>query len=481
MLTRWLYFRLLGATTLVAVLSYWWQLPGLSSHRGLAPAAEYIAQLRQGGVGFFEAPTLLWWWPTDTALHLLCALATLGALLITLDIAPRAALATTWMSWLSLVQTGAPFLNFQWDIMLLETLLFSIPYAPAHLWPRSSVPAPEPAYFARALVFLIAVKVTLESGLVKLLSGDPTWRNLTALTYHWWSQPLPTWSAYLAAQWPLAVQQLLCLTMFVLELIAPALAFGPKPLRRIAGLGMISLQLALIALGNFAYFNWLTLAVCVPLLDDELIRRMLPPRWPLPTLAPSTPASPRWSKVGLVAFVAVALVGAQVFLQRLGVRAVPAALHSAISPFSSINSYGAFAVMTKNRAEIIIEGSVDGTHWLPYDFKHKPGRLDRRPDFVAPWQPRLDWQMWFASLSTCGQNPWLLELQRQLMLGNDAVTSLLETDPFSGTRPTRMRTTSYEYRFAPLQAKGQWWVRTYSGPYCPELELDAAGRLQRAQ
>jgi lipase maturation factor 1 len=165
----------------------------------------------------------------------------------------------------------------------------------------------------------------------------------------------------------------------------------------------------------------------------------------------------------------------------MGLPPVLGGVFDAIEPFGLIGAYGAFAVMTKSRPEIIVEGSHDGVTWKAYEFPYKPGRLDRMPRQVAPWQPRLDWQMWFAALGQCQQSPWFLSLQRHLMLGTPEVLALLEENPFAGAPPQRVRSTVYQYRYAPLEAKGQWWTRTLQGPFCPELMLDGDGRLVLAQ
>jgi hypothetical protein len=152
----------------------------------------------------------------------------------------------------------------------------------------------------------------------------------------------------------------------------------------------------------------------------------------------------------------------------------------AVLRLDTINAYGAFAWMTKSRPEILIEGTRDGVTWARYELPWKPGALDRRPGFVSPWQPRLDWQLWFAALGECGSNPWVLSLQRHLLKGTPAVLALFEVDPFEGAPPVATRTVLYEYRFAPWSAKGQWWTATETGPFCPPVRLGRDGRLERA-
>jgi hypothetical protein len=303
---------------------------------------------------------------------------------------------------------------------------------------------------------------------VKLASGDLAWRELTALSWHWWTQPLPTWTSVIANAWPMPVQKLLCAAMFVLELPIPLLALGPRRARLIAAAGLITMQTGLFLAGNYSFFNLLTAALALPLLDDAALSKSSPPV--------ELPRSRGWAWALAGAYLALSV---SAFSRRFVAEPPLHGVLARLEPFHVVNAYGAFAVMTKNRAEIILEGSADGLDWRPYEFPWKPGRLDRRPDFVAPWQPRLDWQMWFASLGTCDRNPWLLSFQRHLLLGTPAPLALLETVPFAARPPRYVRATSWEYRFAPFGTK-DWWTRTLVGPYCPPLTLDDGGRLRRA-
>jgi hypothetical protein len=180
-----------------------------------------------------------------------------------------------------------------------------------------------------------------------------------------------------------------------------------------------------------------------------------------------------------VAFLVVAL-GVGMFVRRSFAATVAGPVLSALAPFNTVNGYGAFAWMTKTRPEIVIEGTTDGETWRAYEFPYKPGRLDRRPEFVAPWHPRLDWQMWFAALGECSENPWLLTTQWHLLKGTPEVLALFEDNPFAAAPPKVIRTRVFEYRFAPWSEKGTWWTRTETGPYCPPVMLDPSGQLIRA-
>ncbi len=459
--TRRLFFIGLGLTTLVAVGSYWWQLPGLAGQNGIAPIGSMMDSVRHGS-SFFQVPTLLWISSSDVMLHLLCAIAFFSGVLLVIGLSPRIACVLLWASWLSLVQLGHPFLAFQWDVLLIEAAFCSTFFAPPGFRPRlESEPEPHAAF--RWVMIVLACKVTLQSGIVKLISGDPTWRDLTALTYHWWSQPLPTWSSVMIAALPSWVQKVMCFLMFGFELVIPVMALGPRRVRIFSGLGLMVLQAGLFAAGNYSFYNVLTLVLAIPLLDDAV----LPGRPLTPTLSPLAQGKPvKW--VFAIAFAA------------LSVATFSGWRIDAVSRLHTINAYGAFAVMTKNRAEIILEGSTDGATWLPYEFPWKPGDVTRRPGFIAPWQPRLDWQMWFAALGSCGDNPWVLQLQQRLLTNTPAVLELLERNPFPDAAPRYLRTRVFEYRFAPWSEKGVWWTRTERGPYCPSVMLGTNGTLQRA-
>lgn len=453
--TRRVFFIAFGLTALVAVGAYWWQLPGLAGRDGIAPIGPVMDSVRSGA-SFLQVPTLLWFSSSDAMLHLLCALGCSSSIALVVGLAPRAACVVLWASWLSLVQLGHPFLAFQWDVLLVETAFCAAFFAPGGVRARWDE---EPSAAFRAVLLVLACKVTLESGIVKLTSGDPSWRDLTALTYHWWSQPLPTWTSVLIAQLPLWAQKAMCAVMFVLELVFPLLVLGPRKVRLIGGLGLIALQAGLFAAGNYSFYNVLTAVIAIPALDDAMFWKSAPPpvargegvRWVIPA--------------------AFTLISVLLFL-RFEL--------SAIRRLHTVNAYGAFAYMTKTRAEIVLEGSTDGVTWRAYEFPWKPGDVTRRPGFIAPWQPRLDWQMWFAALGQCSGNPWVFELQRKLLQGSKPVLALFETNPFPDAPPTMLRTRTFEYRFAPWNQAGVWWTRDETGPYCPAVSLRPDGQLQRA-
>ena len=475
--TRRLFFIGLGLSAIVAVGSYGWQLPGLAGSHGIAPIGADFETLR-ARFCFFDVPSLLWLSSSDVMLHLLSAVGVISGVLMIFGVATRIACLTLWASWLSLVSVGHPFLAFQWDVLLVEAAFCAAFFAPPIRGPET---APHPAF--RHVMIALACKVTLESGIVKFAAGDCTWLDFTALTYHWWSQPLPTWTSVLIAQLPMWCQRVMCAVMFVLELVIPLMAFGPRWMRLTSAVGLMVLQIGLFAAGNYSFYNLLAFVLAIPLLDDRSLdfardereRRARDERERRARDEREGTAHPERSRGALWIIPAIyAAVSLAMFLR------VDSPVLRVLHRFDTLNAYGAFAVMTKTRAEIIIEGSTDGETWLAYEFPWKPGDVTRRPVFVAPWQPRLDWQMWFAALGNCESNPWVLALQQRLLTNTPEVLKLFEKNPFPNAPPRFMRTRTFEYRFAPWSERGVWWTRTETGVYCPSVMLDSGGALRRA-
>jgi hypothetical protein len=434
-------------------------------------------------------------------------------LLIT-NIAPAICLSLLWLIYLSLMCVGEDFLSFQWDALLLETGLLAIFFAPLHIFPSRAKASPP----SRAMLWLLRwllFRLMFESGVVKLASHDLNWRNLGALRFHYETQPLPTWIGWYAHQLPAPVQGVCVFVMFVIELAVPFLIFAPRRLRFL-GCGLLALlQVIIFLTGNYCFFNLLTLALCIVLLDDAFILRFLPNRWRNPVapkpdslhekvltdvVVPAAPSLPpanarRWSGWITGSFAAVVLVitlpqivvgMAQLSAFFIGPSAeekvdrwhpsfpFAALAESLVGPLRSVNTYGLFAVMTTERREIVIEGSSDGQTWLPYEFEYKPGDLARRPRFVAPLQPRLDWQMWFAALGSYDDNRWFTSCCLRLLQGSRDVTALFKNNPFPNTPPRYIRAQVYEYHFTTLKehrATGNWWSRKLIGEYMPEISL----------
>ncbi|HVE84672.1 MAG TPA: lipase maturation factor family protein, partial [Myxococcales bacterium] len=475
---------------LSAFISFGVQARGLVGEDGIWPFPRLLEWAGQKlPHPFLDIPSLLWLWPRDAGLIATCALgAACGAALMAGAWArPMAVLC--YALYLSLVSAGGLFFGYQWDSLLLEVgflAMFIAPWAP---WLGRQGESPPPAvglFLARALLF----RLMFLSGVVKLTSHDPTWRALRGLQYHYWTQPLPTWTAYFADLMPLWFDQACEVVMFGIELGAPFLLFGPRRVRHL-GAGLIAfLQLCIAATGNYGFFNLLTLCLCALQLDDSLWRRVPRLRRSAPGAQAALPALPRAraAAAGWAALAAVLLLLGWVELwsrvhPRAGWPGWVEALAEQAAPFRVVNGYGLFAVMTTEREEIDLSGSADGEHWKSYRFQYKPGPLDERPRFAPLHMPRLDWQMWFAALESCEQNQWLLLLQQGLLEGRPAVRALFAEDPFPDAPPRYVRTRIAPYRFAPFsrwRADGTWWTRGEDRPYCPPLTLEG-GRLKAVQ
>ena len=489
-----LFLRLLGVVYLIAFVSLWTQIEGLVGERGIVPAKAYLDAVDRHFAGqdppasrVWNVPTLAWISASDGYLHVLCASGTLLSVALVAGLLPMPTLILLWLSYLSLFHVGQMFLSFQWDILLLETGFIAIFMAPFAL--RSRLLAdPHPPRLAIWLVWWLLFRLMIESGAVKLTwndwhviaDGTPianTWESLTALDYHYWTQPLPIRTSWYADKLPAWFQKLSVLFVLVVELGLPWFIFGPRPLRCIAWGGISLLMLLIAATGNYNFFNLLTLVLALTLLDDKawpqfLQRRICGTDWPV--LASPT----RWRTFLLVPFAVLALV--------LGTRQVKDALAPSeklrpplesqlgISQFFLVNDYGLFRQMTEKRPEIVIEGSADGEDWKPYEFRWKPGELSEPPRFCSPHQPRLDWQMWFEALrlervydatrtiDPRYMSPWFQSFVMRLAKGEPQVLGLLRENPFPDGPPKFIRIGSYQYRLtdrAEGRATGNWWHR----------------------
>ncbi|HEY6051859.1 MAG TPA: lipase maturation factor family protein, partial [Thermoanaerobaculia bacterium] len=374
--------------------------------------------------------------------------------------------------YLSLSVAGQTFFAFQWDFLLVETGFLAIFLSPLSLLTRFGPGGPSRTalFVLRWLLF----RLSLGSGAIKLASGDPSWRSLTALDYHYQTQPLPPWTAWFAHRMPHGSHAVSAVILFFIELVVPFFVFGPGRLRRTACLLLVLLQAAIAVTGNYAFFNLLTILLCVPLLDDAALARWRRNRAP----RVSAPAPRLWPRAAMAPVAALlVLCGAIELSGSFGANAAwPApftAIARAVSPLRIVNGYGLFAGMTTRRPEIVVEGSADGAAWKTYEFRWKPGDVLRRPPFVAPHQPRLDWQMWFAALGSFEQDPWFARFLEKLLEGSPPVLGLLARNPFPGAPPKFVRARLWDYKFsdpAERRRTGAWWRRTEVGPYGPELE-----------
>ncbi len=492
-LSRWLVLRLLGVVYLIAFVSLGVQVIGLIGHEGLFPVGALLGRARAalGAEAFYFYPTLLWLGHGDAMLRFLCWGGAALSVLLIADVAPVPVLALLWLFYLSLTVAGQQFLSFQWDALLLEAGLVAIFYAPLRIWPRFATDrAPSPVI--RWLLWLLLFKVIFLSGITKLLSADPTWRNLTALTYHYETQPLPTWIGWYASHLPVGLQKISVLGVYVSELLVPIAIVlplrNPWP-RRIGCLAIFAFQLLIAATGNYGFFNLLTATLAIALLDDDALRWLVP--WTAAGAADGAEghggrvAEGRQKRaVNAGVGIAIGALSLVAFVHEM-VATVPGANNWVVSfttqvmdlvgPFRSVNGYGLFRVMTTERGEIAVEASADDSTWTPMDFRWKPGPVGRRPGFVEPHMPRLDWQMWFAALNPRSSSDLLGALVHRLLEGSPAVRGLMAPGAFSTAPPKYVRLVYYKYEFttfAERRATGDWWKRTRLGELTRAFSLE---------
>ncbi len=490
----WVFLRLLGVVYFCAFASWATQIVGLVGRNGIVPIADILEaqKPRLGGRPFLAVPTLCWWRSDDRGLRAHCWVGAVLSLCLVAGVAPIPVLVALWLLYLSLSTACTIFAGFQWDALLVEMGFLAIFFAPADLWTgepwaaavmaSAEAPLPEPPVVARLLMYWLLFRLMFTSGVVKLQNSNPAWRNLTAMRHHYYTQPLPSRWAWHAQQTPEWFHKGETLATLVIETLLPLLIFFPSPLAEIGAAGVILLMVLIHLTGNYCFFNLQAVALSLLLIDDgswaklasgmgigmpagvETMRRFAPLEWPV------------WWWVSVVA--AVVLVPLTLVLlgrQLLGWNPAPAWLrraYAALQPFRLVNPYGLFANMTMSRPEIIVEGSDDGANWVPYRFKHKPGRLDAPPRRAAPHQPRLDWQMWFAALTNYRMMPWFDRFLQKLLAGSPEVLALLDHNPFPNEPPRYLRAVLYEYGFTSWRERrrtGQWWSCRQVGLYCPAL------------
>jgi len=447
-LTAWIFLRALSVTYLFAFLSWLPQLPGLIGPGGILPAGPNAAVFQFAAL--FGAAA---------------AVAAFAGFLA----GPM--LAAAWVLYHIVANAAGDFAAFQWDGLLLEAgflALFLAPFRRARVEDHRVAAPPTVVWLYRFLLF----RLMFSSGLAKILHGDPSWKDLTAVGLHLETQPLPTPLAWHAHQLPAGILKAASFGTLVMELAVPFLFLLPRRARFVGAALTAAYQILIIATGNYAFFNWLALALCLMLLDDGAFERLFP----------SLKAGKRHEHVRSrgVATAAAALV-VLVGLTQMAAPFLPGwrptiALASAAERLRLVNAYSMFATIETTREEIVVEGSSDGIEWKAYEFRHKPGDVKRAPEFVSPFQPRLDWHMWFAAVSPPEANPWFGRLMVRLLQGSDDVLALLRENPFPDAPPKYVRATLYRYRFTTPEEReldGAWWRSAMKVEYFPQMSLSS--------
>jgi predicted DCC family thiol-disulfide oxidoreductase YuxK len=462
-LVSFLFLRGLGVIYFAAFASLYVQILGLVGSGGILPLEPYLRWVyeRLGNDAYYAVPTLFWLNASDSVLTAGTLVGMALAVLVTVGIANRPALVGLFALYLSYTHAGQEFMTFQWDSLLLESGFLAI------FLPGGSRIV---VWLSRWLVF----RYVFMAGAAKLVSGDPTWRDLTALEYHFETQPLPTSLGWYAAHLPRFVLEGATAAALIVEVGLVFLIFAPRRLRMTAAWCVIGLQLLIMLTGNYNFFNLLTLLLCVFLFDDAAIRRVLPTRLVTDhrALGPSRAATAIATAIAMI----VVPIGIHRIWQLFAPSELPVIgrMSRAVDPLLIVNPYGLFANMTTARPEIVVEGSDDGQIWREYDFRYKPGELTRAPPWNIPHQPRLDWQMWFAALGDIRQQWWFLNFVRRLLENGAAVLALLASNPFPDHPPKYVRAVLYDYRFSDPQlraATGQWWTRRREDLYLQAITL----------
>jgi len=458
------FLRLLGAIYLIAFASIGVQIQGLIGSQGILPVSARLAQYAADGgyERYFKLPTLFWLNASDAALNGVVIAGCLAALLIIVQRFSRPALIAAFVLYLSLFQVTQPFLNFQWDGLLLEAGFLAI-----FLTPHSRVVI----LLFRWLLF----RLRFMSGISKLASGDPQWASATALDTYFEVQPLPNPIAWYMHQLPEWLLRFGTFATLVIEILVPFMMFLPRRWRFIAAWITIFWQLLIMLTSNHNWINLLTIILCLFLFDDRALRRVVPVRlqtlldWREKTAFRSNPV--KQVAVAVLATFIFSVGTLKIYELATGQRLsgwVGNVMNTA-SVYSVVHSYHVFPTMTTRRIELEILGSQDGLYWQPYHFKYKPDRLDQRPQFIIPHQPRLDWQMWFVTLHP-RHVPWFGYFLEALLDNSPTVTALLAENPFADEAPRFLRVDAWEYHFTDSEQRkqtGNWWRREYLGPFSP--------------
>jgi len=446
---RWLFLRALGAIFFSAFYALWFQIHGLIGPNGILPAGAWLTMVRDalGIRALWLAPTLLWINSGDAMLNAIVIAGLTASVMLTLNLAPRISIAVAVVCFMSFVTAAQDFSAYQSDGMLLEAGFLSLFLAPPGLRPGLGASHPP----SRISVFLLQYewfRIYFESGLVKLLSGEPQWRNLTAMDKYYENGPLPTWLGWYVQQWPHSFHAFSAAATLVVELFVVWLLFFGRRSRWVAFAITTPLQIGIILTANYAFLNYLVLVLGFLLLEEsrgadvssahERTRRLLP------------------SIILLIHFITTTVM----FL----VPGFPTA--RLLGPSRIVNSFGLFAVMTRARYEIEFQGTADGKTWLAYPFAYKPQDPMKRPGIFAPYQPRFDWNLWFASLAPWEENRWVLNVEARLLQGSPPVMQLFAGNPFVKRPPVAVRSVLWQYWFTKQGERG-WWRHELKGAFAP--------------
>ena len=475
-LTRFVILRLVGFVYAIAFLVAINQLVPLIGAHGLTPAAHFlqIVETAAGSstAGMLQLPTLFWFGISDHALTLFAWIGFVLSLVVLAGYANVIILTILWAMYMSIVHVGQIWYGYGWETQLLETGFLSIFLCP--LFDPRPFSRHAPPVLVIWLFRWLGFRIMIGAGLIKL-RGDTCWRDLTCMYYHYETQPIPSpISRYLhfAPHWFHKVETA---WNHIIELVVPWFSFGPRLARHVAGVLLVLFQILLIVSGNLSFLNYLTIIPFLACLDDHFWRRVLPSV--LVRRCDRASIEPELSNIRLGVSIALAAMVAWLSIAPVtNLISNRQVMNTSFDPLDLVNSYGAFGVVGRERDEIIFEGTDEDvigadTKWKPYEFTAKPGDPDRRPPFVAPYQPRVDWQIWFAAMASPADYPWTFHFVWRLLHNDTDTLSLLANNPFPDAPPRYIRARLYRYHFAPIGSKS-WWTREPVGEWLPALSAD---------
>jgi hypothetical protein len=475
-LTRFVILRLLGFVYAVAFLVAAQQLVPLIGAHGLTPAAHFLERIRpqfeSSAQAFWHLPTLFWLGISDHTLSVFSWIGFALSLIVLGGYANAILLTVLWAMYMSIVHVGQIWYGYGWEIQLLETGFLSIFLCP--LLDGRPFPKRRPPILVIWLFRWLGFRIMIGAGLIKL-RGDPCWRDLTCMYYHYQTQPIPNpISRYLHFA-PLWFHKFETAWNHFIELVVPWFSFGPRTARHIAGVLLVTFQIFLIISGNLSFLNYLTIIPFLACFDDTFLRHFLPGAIVrrAERAAQETQPSQINNAIAVVLSIVVAWLSIPTVLNLASGRQL---MNYSYDPLDLVNTYGAFGTVGRERDEIVFEGTDDAvitgdTKWKEYEFKAKPSDPNRRPPFVAPYQPRIDWQIWFAAMASPAEYPWTLHFVWKLLHNDRGTLSLLANNPFPDAPPHYIRARLYRYQFAPLGEK-EWWKREPISEWLPALSTD---------
>ena len=491
---RWIFLRALAAIYFSAFYTLLFQIEGLIGPLGILPAQSYLTAVARAfpSKKYWFAPTLFWFSSSEHALMIVTWVGVVASILAFLNLWPRFSFFLCWLCFLSFVTAAGDFSNYQSDGMLLEAGFIALFFAPRGLFPRLGAKSPP----SRASLFLLQwewFRIYFESGMVKLLSGDRQWRTLTAMDHYYQNGPLPTWVGWYVEHFPHWFHVASAAGTLVLELVLVWMLFFPRRVRLICFLIVTPWEIGVILTANYAFLNYIVFSLGFLLLDDVYVTRVIPARFRLVVRAEAEDVAPERRQPVRNALHAAGVVLSGCMLlsigyatsaelaSLLGVSFLPMRPVALLEPFRIANQYGLFAVMTRGRYEIEFQGSNDGQEWQPYLFTHKPQLANEAPRIYAPYQPRFDWNLWFASLGNWQQNEIVPITEDKLLKNDRDVVGLFRSDPFHGAAPRFVRAVLWQYWFTSMEEKrrtGNWWRRTMLGLYAPAIERTPDGQFE---